>query len=46
MKFNIALRNLLIVIFGVLALSACSTTKKGDLAGDVYTGKDTIEYLA
>ena len=47
MKFNIALRNLLIVLFGALALSACSTAKKGsDLAGDVYTGKETIEYLA
>ena len=46
MKFNLALRNLLIVIFGLLALSACSTTKKGDLAGDVYTGKETIKYLA
>ena len=46
MKFNIALRNLLIVLFGALVLSACSTTKKGDLSGDVYTGTETIEYLA
>ena len=46
MKLNIALRNLLIVLFGALVLSACSTTKKGDLSGDVYTGKETIEYLA
>ncbi len=46
MKFNTALRNLLIVLFGAFVLSACSTTKKGDLSGDVYTGTETIEYLA
>ena len=47
MRFNIALRNLLIVLFGALVLSACSTAKKGsDLQGDVYTGTETIEYLA
>ena len=46
MKFNLALRNLLIVLFGALVLSACSTTKKSDLTGDVYTGTETIEYLA
>ena len=47
MKFNIALRNLLIVLFGALVLSACSTAKKkGELTGDVYTGTETIEYLA
>ena len=46
MKFNLALRNLLIVLFGALVLSACSTAKKGDLTTDVYTGKETIEYLA
>ena len=47
MKFNIALRNLLIVLFGALVLTACSTAKKGgDLQGDVYTGTETIEYLA
>ena len=47
MRFNTALRNLLIVLFGAFVLSACSTTtKKSDLSGDVYTGKETIEYLA
>ena len=47
MRFSIALRNLLIVLFGALALSACSTAKKGsDLQGDVYTGTETIKYLA
>ena len=47
MRFSIALRNLLIVLFGALVLSACSTAKKGsDLQGDVYTGTETIKYLA
>ena len=47
MRFNTALRNLLIVLFGAFVFSACSTTtKKSDLSGDVYTGKETIEYLA
>ena len=46
MRFNIALRNLLIVLFGALVLSACSTAKKSDITGDVYTGTETIEYLA
>ena len=46
MKFRMALRNVLIVLFSTLVLSACSTAKKGDLVGDVYTGKETIEYLA
>ncbi len=47
MKFNIALRNFLIVLFGALVLSACSTAKKDtNLVGDVYTGTETIEYLA
>ncbi len=42
------IRNLLLVILATLALSACSTTKKSNnlLQGDVYTGTETIEYLA
>ena len=41
------LKNILLVIFTTLLLSACSTAKKtGDIDGDVYTGKDTVEYLA
>ena len=41
------LKNILLVIFTTLLLSACSTAKKsGDIDGDVYTGKETIEYLA
>ena len=40
-------KNILLVIFTTLLLSACSTAKKsGDIDGDVYTGKETVEYLA
>ena len=46
MKFNIKLRNILLVIFAALALTACSTGKKSGLEGDVYTGTETVEYLA
>ena len=37
------------VIFACFALSACATGKKagsGQMQGDVYTGNDTVEYLA
>ena len=33
-------------MFATFALSACSTAKKSGIEGDVYTGKDTIEFLA
>ena len=33
-------------MFAVFALSACSTAKKGEVSGDVYTGTETVEYLA
>ncbi len=47
MKFNTNLRNLIFIIFAVFALSACSTAKKkGAMDGDVYTGKETVKYLA
>ena len=47
MKLNTNLKNIFILIFATLFLSACSTAKKsGNIDGDVYTGKDTIEYLA
>ena len=48
MKFNKKIRNLLIILFSTLALSACSTAKKASVGttGDVYTGTDTVEYLA
>ena len=45
--FNKNLKNVLLVIFATLILSACSTAKKsGNIDGDVYTGKETVEYLA
>ena len=41
------LKNILLVIFATLILSACSTAKKSaDIDGDVYTGNETVEYLA
>ena len=48
MKFNKKIRNLLIVLLSTLALSACSTGKKSSGVGssDVYTGKDTVKFLA
>jgi|TARA_Y100001936_G_C15797620_1_gene519805 peptidoglycan-associated lipoprotein len=47
MKFNMNLKTILLVLFASIALSACAAKKStGDLEGDVYTGKDTVEYLA
>ena len=48
MKLNKKIRNLLVVLVSTLALSACSTGKKTSVggSGDVYTGTDTVEYLA
>ena len=41
-------KNVLLVTLACLALSACATQKKStsQLQGDVYTGTDTVEYLA
>ena len=41
-------KNLLLVTLACLVLSACATQKKStsQLQGDVYTGTDTVEYLA
>ena len=48
MKLNKILKNAFLVTIACLALSACATSKKssGQMKGDVYTGTDTIEYLA
>ena len=47
MMFNKNLKNILLVVFATLILSACSTAKKsGDIDGDVYTGTETVKYLA
>ena len=43
-------KNTLLLIMAGLILTACATTKKvettGQMQGDVYTGTDTVEYLA
>jgi peptidoglycan-associated lipoprotein len=47
MIFNKNLKNILLVIFTTLLLSACSTAKKAGTAGDdAYTGTETVKYLA
>ena len=48
MIFGINLKKVLLIIVAGLALSACATQKKqaGMMSGDVYTGSDTVEYLA
>ena len=48
MKFNEIFKNIFLVIAFGLILSACATQKKVDsqMKSDVYTGTDTVEYLA
>ncbi len=47
MKLNKNLKNILLVVLACFALSACATKKVStQLQGDVYTGTDTVEYLA
>ena len=49
MKYAENLKKILIVVIATMALTACATTKKagvGQMQGDVYTGPDTVEYLA
>jgi peptidoglycan-associated lipoprotein len=47
MKLNKILKNTLLVIVASFALSACAVSKKtGQMQSDVYTGTDTVEYLA
>ncbi|SVD07616.1 uncharacterized protein METZ01_LOCUS360470 [marine metagenome] len=48
MTFGRNLKKFLVVILAGIALTACATQgKKGaKLAGDVYTGDDTVKYLA
>ena len=48
MNFKI-LKNITLVIFATLVLSACATKKAetpSKMQGDVYTGTETVEYLA
>ena len=48
MSFSMDLKRILMVVLACLLLTACATTKKQktQIQGDVYTGTDTIEYLA
>ncbi len=49
MNFKVFLRNIFIVMVATLMLSACATktaTLPNQIQGDVYTGTDTVEYLA
>ena len=48
MKLNKILKNAFLIAVACLALSACATSQKstGQMQGDVYTGTDTVEYLA
>ena len=49
MILNKIYKNAFLVILLSVLLSACATQKKasiGQMQGDVYTGKDTVEYLA
>ena len=47
MKLNKILKNAVLISLACLALSACATSKKtGQMQGDVYTGNETVEYLA
>jgi len=43
-------KNIFLVLMASLILTACATTKKvsmdNQMQGDVYTGTDTVEYLA
>ena len=51
MNLNKIFKNIFLVLMAGVILTACATTKKvtttaGQMQGDVYTGTDTVEYLA
>ena len=51
MKLSKIFKNTFLVLMASLILTACATTKKVDtggsqMQGDVYTGTETVEYLA
>jgi len=48
MNLSKNLKNTFLILVASLVLNACAVQKKttGQLQGDVYTGSDTIEYLA
>ena len=47
MNLSKLLKNGFLILVASLVLTACATQKKtGQMQGDVYTGTDTVEYLA
>ena len=48
MNLTTNLKRLMLVAFASIALTACATSKKstGQMQGDVYTGMDTVQFLA
>ena len=48
MSFLTSFKKYLVIILAGIALTACATVKKdvGKMQGDVYTGTETVEYLA
>ena len=48
MGYTINLKKILLVVLASMALTACAVTKKqtGQMQGDVYTGTETVKYLA
>ena len=49
MSYTVSFKKILIIAIASLVLTACATTTKkstGQMQGDVYTGTDTVEYLA
>ena len=48
MNLNKTIKNGFLILVAGLVLTACATQKKtsGKLQSDVYTGKDSVEYLA
>ena len=48
MNLSKILKNVFLIVVASLVLSACATNTKqsGQTQGDVYTGADTVEYLA
>ena len=48
MNFATNLKRITLILFASLILTACatSTKKSGKMQGDVYTGTDTVEFLA
>ncbi len=55
MDYAVNVKKILLILFASIALTACATQKKvgkqvseeiGAVKGDVYTGQETVEYLA